>query len=128
MSDLEFELIKRRKLLEMKKRLEKKPETGKNEDSQKIQPKDLLARFFIGRAWEVFNAARLQYPQAAEEVEKTLVKLIAEGRIKSKITGEELYGLFYRLGLRIKLETRINILEHGELKSLEQKMRERTLS
>ena len=55
-----------------------------------------------------------------------LVKLIIEGKIRNKISGEELYGLFRRLGIRVRLKTRIKILEHGELKSLEDKIREQT--
>jgi len=112
--------------LEMKKRLEKKVETEKNEEKAKIEPKDVLNRSLIGRAWEVLEAARLQYPEATKEVERALVKSILSGRIKDKITGEELYGLFYRLGIKVRLKTRISVLEHGELKSLEEKIKEST--
>jgi len=126
MSDHDLDLIRRRKLLEMKKHLEKKTEPEKKGDEQKINPKDVLNRFLIGRAWEVLEAARLQHPQVAKEVENALVKQIQAGNIMERITGEELYALFYRLGYRVRLETHIRVLEHGRLKSLEDRIRERT--
>ena len=74
------------------------------------------------------NAAKAQYPQATRHIENTLAKLILEGRIRTSITGEELYALFRQLGLRVRLQTRISIIEHGKIKSLEQKMKEETSS
>jgi DNA-binding TFAR19-related protein (PDSD5 family) len=85
-----------------------------------------LNKFFGNRAWEVFDAAKAQYPSQAVQVEKTLVKLIKDGKVKEMITGEELYVLFRRLGMRVKLETHIRILEDGKIKSIEEKIREET--
>jgi len=113
-------------MLEMKKYLEKKAEAEKDEVKQKTDPHDVLNRSLIGRAWEVLEAARLQYPQAAREVEQALVKLILSGRVRDKITGEELHGLFYRLGFKVRLKTQIRVMEHGKLKSLEEKIKEET--
>ncbi len=125
MSDRELEALRQKKLMELKRILqkrEKEKSEGKKEDPRKI-----LNQFFIGRAWEVLNAAKAQYPQVARYVENTLVRLIMEGKIRNKISGEELYWLFRRLGIRVRLKTRIKILEHGKLKSLEDKIREQSL-
>jgi len=122
--DKELEAIRQKKLMELKRILKRK-EQAKREEKRE-DPREILNRFFIGRAWEVLNAAKAQYPQVARYVENTLVKLIMEGRIKNKISGEELYGLFRRLGVRVRLKTRIKILEHGRVKSLEEKIREQT--
>jgi len=127
MSDSELDLIRHRKLMQLKKRMKKEPEAPRVEEKKEDEPAEILNRFLVGRAWEVLRAARIQYPQAAREVEKTLVKLMSEGKIVSKVTGEELYGLFRRLGFRIHLETRIRILEHGKVRSLEDKIRERSI-
>jgi len=124
-SDTELEALRRRKLDRLRRRLEKKAETEAEVD-QPVSPRKVLDRFFVDRAWEVLDAAKAQYPKAAENIENTIVRLIGEGRIKSKITGEELYALFLRLGLRVRLETHIRVLEHGKIKSLEQKIREET--
>ena len=120
MSDRELEILRRKKLLELKRILEMK----KREEERRSDPREILNEYFVGRAWEVFNAAKAQYPQIARYVEAMLVRLIMEGKIKSKISGEELYWLFRRLGVRVRLKTSIRILEHGELKSLGEKLKE----
>ena len=125
MSDRELESIRRKRLQELKKQFEKKTET-EIKDEKAESPQKVLNRFFVDRAWEVLNAAKAQYPQAAEYVENTLTKLISEGKLRTQISGEELYGLFLRLGYRIHLQTRITVLEHGKVKSLEDKIKEET--
>jgi DNA-binding TFAR19-related protein (PDSD5 family) len=84
-----------------------------------------LKQFFVGKAWEVLEAARLQYPKELKCIEEVLLKLISEGKIREKINGEELCSFFHQLGLRVKLETHIQFMEHGKLKSLEEKMKEK---
>ena len=121
MSDRELEILRRKKLLELKRILEMKK---RREEERKSDPREILNEYFVGRAWEVFNAAKAQYPQIARYVEAMLVRLIMEGKIKSKISGEELYWFFRRLGVRVRLKTSIRILEHGELKSLGDKLKE----
>ncbi|RLI04643.1 hypothetical protein DRO38_00820 [Candidatus Bathyarchaeota archaeon] len=124
MSDRELEALRQKKLMELKRLLQKREKEKRGEE--RVDPRKILDKFFIGRAWEVLNAAKAQYPQVARYVENMLVKLIMEGKIRSKISGEELYGLFRRLGIRVRLKTRIQILEHGKLKSLEEKIKEQT--
>jgi DNA-binding TFAR19-related protein (PDSD5 family) len=125
MSDKELDIIRRKRLRELKRHLETKAETKtKNQKAEDAQ--SILNRFLINRAGEVLNAAKVQYPQAAEYVENTLAKLIREGKIKTQISGEELYGLFLRLGFRVRLQTKITVLEHGKVKSLEDKIKEET--
>jgi DNA-binding TFAR19-related protein (PDSD5 family) len=125
MSDKELDIIRRKRLQELKKHLEIKAE-AEVKDQKVENTQVVLNRFFIDRAWEVLNAAKVQYPQAAEYVENTLAKLIREGKIKTQISGEELYGLFLRLGFRVRLQTKITVLEHGKVKSLEDKIKEET--
>lgn len=125
MSDRELEAIRRKRLQELKRQFGKKTET-ETKDEKAETPQAILNRFFVDRAWEVLNAAKAQYPQAAEYVEKTLVKLISEGKLRTQISGEELYGLFLRLGYRVRLQTKISVLEHGKVKSLEDKIKEET--
>jgi DNA-binding TFAR19-related protein (PDSD5 family) len=126
MTDHELELLRRKKMAKLKRLFEKKLETNTKIQTKKktVEPQDVLKGFLVGRAWEVLNAARTQYPHAAKHIENTLVKLIIGGKVKEKISGVELYTLFRRLGYRIKLQTHIRILEHGKAKSLEEKMKE----
>ena len=134
MSDEELGALRRKRLEKLRRRLERetRPEPKKEEQEgfaagkPPESPEEILNRFLIGRAGEVLNAAKAQYPQAGRHVENTLARLIKEGQIRSKISGTELYGLFRRLGYRVRLQTRIRVLEHGKVKSLEDKIKEET--
>jgi hypothetical protein len=77
----------------------------------------VLNRVFIGRAWEVFEAAQRQYPEEMKRIEEVLVQLISEGKIEEKISGEELYSFFHQLGLRIRLKTHIQFMEHARART-----------
>jgi len=92
MLDRELEALRRKRLQELRRQIEKKTKTVEKEKAE--NPREILNRFFVGRAWEVLNAAKAQYPQVAKQIERMLVRLIVEGKIRNKITGEELYGLF----------------------------------
>jgi len=118
--DTELERLKRQRLAEMQRMLnakQQKAETGK------LEPTKLLEKVFVGRAWEVYYAAKRQYPRIAEQIFDELAELIRTGRLTGKITGEQLYGLLRQIGLDVRLETKIQVLEHGELKSVADKFR-----
>jgi DNA-binding TFAR19-related protein (PDSD5 family) len=89
----------------------------------KLEPTKLLEKVFVGRAWEVYYAAKRQYPQIAGQIFDELAELIRTGRLRGQITGEQLYGLLRQIGLDVRLETKIQVLEHGELKSVADKFR-----
>jgi len=119
MSDSELEAIRRKKIQELMRRLSSK----KEEKRERLDPDKILGRVFRGRAWEVYTAACSQYPQAMERIREALVRLVLAGKL-NEINGEQLYLFLRRLGLRVRLETKIKILEHGKLKSLADKLRE----
>jgi len=119
--DDELERLKRQRLAEMQKALaarEKAPENAATLDEKKI-----LAKVFVGRAWEVYYAALRQYPGIADSIFRELAQLVHNGRVRGQITGEQLFGLLRQIGLDIRLETKIQVLEHGELKSIADKFR-----
>ena len=123
--DKELELYKRKRLLEMQMHLlAKKAEEKKQEQVEKApDPKEVLNRIFVGRAWEVFEAARRQYPQATQTLQDELVRLVLSGRLKEQISGEQLLWLFWKIGLDVRMETKIRILESGELKTVAEKLK-----
>lgn len=123
MEDKELERLKTKKLIELQKSRLKSQQSNKEEKSESMEK--VLDRFFYGRAWEVYRAAKQQYPKSMEAVEKALLDVIKEGKITGKISGEDLYAFFNELGIKVRLETRIRFKEHGELKTLEQKIMER---
>ncbi len=124
MVDTELDRIRERKRLQIQKRFQARKIEGKA-ISKEEDPRALLNRVFVGRAWEVFETAKLQYPAEVKRIEKVLAQLISEGKVREKISGEELYSFFHQLGLRVELRTHIQFMEHGKLQSLEEKIKEK---
>jgi DNA-binding TFAR19-related protein (PDSD5 family) len=91
---------------------------------EKLEPKQVLERVFVGRAWEVYHAARSQYPGIADQVFRELAMLVQSGQLQGKINGEQLFGLLRQIGMDVHLDTKIQVLEHGELKSIADKFRD----
>ncbi len=120
--DSELERIKRQRLAEMQKSLAAKQEQAQAA-SNKLEPALVLRKIFVGRAWEVYNAAMQQYPRISEQVFRELAQLVQAGQLLGQITGEQLYGLLRQIGLDIRLDTKIQVLEHGELKSIADKFK-----
>lgn len=120
----ELEILKRRRLLELQRRLLKPKPELKEETTKKPGPKEVINRQFTGRAWEVYNAAWAQFPSAMATIEKALAEAMISGKIKGNIDGESLYRFLRKVGLPVRLRTTIKFKEHGELKTLEQKIRE----
>ena len=128
--DDELDRIKQRRLEEMKRQLMlkqlKEKEAAEPEPEKPKQPtnRDILDSHFGDRAWEVYNAAVYQYPQVMPQVEQILVEGIKTGKIRDIIDGAALMGFFRSIGIPVRLQTTIRISEKGELKTLEQKMKE----
>jgi DNA-binding TFAR19-related protein (PDSD5 family) len=121
-SDTELERLKRQRLVEMQKMLTARQQQSQAE-TRKLEPSKILEKVFVGRAWEVYHATRQQYLGIADQIFEELAVLVQSGHIRGKITGEQLYGLLRQIGLDIRLETKIQVLEHGELKSIADKFR-----
>lgn len=121
LSDAEVERIKRQRLAEMQRAMAVKRQQA--EQPKKVTTVEILQRVFVGRAWEVYEATKRQYPQIAGRLFQELAQLVETGRLTDQITGEQLYGLLRQIGLDIRLDTKIQVLEHGELKSVADKLR-----
>ena len=128
--DDELERIKQRRLEEMKRQMllkqiqDQKKSEPEPEKPREANNQEVLDAMFGDRAWEVFNAAAYQHPQVIGQVEKILVEGIKDGKIKDVIDGAALMGFFRQVGLPVRLKTTIRISEKGELKTLEQKVKE----
>lgn len=119
--DSELEKLKRQRLAEMQRKMTAKQQA--EAPPAKLEPRQILERVFVGRAWEVYHAARAQYPGIADQVFQELAELVQSGRLRTKITGEQLFGLLRQIGLDVRLDTKIQVLEHGELKPIADKFR-----
>ena len=118
MSDDDLALIRQKKLREYQKRI-----TAKESQPATANADEVLNKIFKDRAREVFNAATCQYPDAMRKIKDILVKLASSGKL-AEVTGEELYVFLEKLGLDVRLNTKITFASHGEFKSLEEKMKE----
>lgn len=118
MSDSELAAIRQKKLREIQKRF-----SAKQAPPDTTGPKNVLNRLFKDRAWEVFNSATVQFPVEMSKVKKILTELAVSGKI-TQATGEELFVFLKKLGLDVKLNTTITYASHGQLKTLEEKMKE----
>jgi len=121
-NDSELERLKRQRLAEMQKRLNARQEQAQD-TTGKIEPTKILQKVFVGRAWEVYYATKQQYPAIADKIFEELAELVRAGRVVGQITGEQLYGLLRQIGLDVRLETKIQVFDHGELKPLADKFR-----
>ena len=123
MADAELDRLRKRKRVQMQKRFQTRKNEGKAISREEASA--VLNQVLIGRALEVFEAAKVQYPEEMKRIEEVLVQLISEGKVGERISGEELYSFFHQLGLRVELKTRIQFMEHGKLRSLAEKMKEK---
>jgi len=120
--DAELERLKSRRIQQMQRRLLDQ-EKKKEETEKQPAPREVLKTILVGRAWEVLDAAEVQYPAPTRALEGELSRLVREGRLKGPVTAEQLMWLFRTLGLDVRLDTKIQVFESGELKSLAQKFK-----
>jgi DNA-binding TFAR19-related protein (PDSD5 family) len=129
--DADLDLWKRRKLLEMQKRfLVKKAEEEKRKAGEEVPPKektqarDVLKKIFVGRAFEVWDAAWKQYPQVMERLEPNLARLVLSGEITEHVDEGQLLQIMRMIGLKLRFDVKIKILEHGKFKTISEKLKE----
>ncbi len=124
--DEELERLKRRKMLELRRRIiVESTETEKAEPPKEPTPQEILESHFKGRAWEVYRAAEAQFPTVMPQIERVLVDGIRQGKIGDRIDGESLFLFLRQVGLPVRLQTRIRYKEHGELKTIGQRMKDK---
>ncbi|MCD6410164.1 MAG: hypothetical protein J7L98_07565 [Candidatus Verstraetearchaeota archaeon] len=119
--DRELELIKRKKLLELQRKLLMQKAEPKEE--RKEDPIEFLRGKLVNRGEEVLDAALSQFPEAAKFIARQLMLLYKAGRLREPIDGVTLYSLFHRLGIPVRLETRIRIVKDGKVMSLAERLR-----
>jgi len=122
-SDLDLQRQKR--ALELRRRLLESQSKSSLPSPPKPaeSPREIVRKILAGRGPEVIETARRYYPAEIAQLESSLASLIAQGRLKGPISGEELYSFLRRLGLVFSMDVKIRIKEHGELKTIEEKLR-----
>lgn len=121
--DSELERLKLKRMQELQRHLLEEEKRKAVNHKQPQPPRETLRTILVGRAWEVLDAAERQFPAQTHMLERELAKLVQAGRLKGPIGAEQLLWLFRSLGMDVRLETKIQIMESGELKSLASKLK-----
>ncbi|MCD6489000.1 MAG: DNA-binding protein [Desulfurococcales archaeon] len=105
--DEELEMIKRRKLMELQRRLQEE----ERQRQIRLQKEILLRRILAPKARERLANLRLVKPELATVIEDQLIALAQAGRIRIPISDEELKEFLVRIYEQTHRETRIKIRE-----------------
>jgi len=116
--DPELEIIKARKLRELKKKA-----TSDKKAKEVKSDRDLLIENLVDRGMEVLAAAESQYPRETAIIVTKLAEFIRNGELQDKISGGALLSLFRSIGLRVRMDTKICVEEHGRLVSLADRLK-----
>jgi DNA-binding TFAR19-related protein (PDSD5 family) len=112
-------------MLELQKVAAVRKKAYQKSRSGPLDVQKILGEVFVGRAWEVFHNARAQFPAVMEKIASEMARLISEGKLKGPISGEQLLWFLRSIGLDVRMKTRIQYYESGELKSLADKLKGR---
>ncbi|MEM1544935.1 MAG: hypothetical protein QXY40_06485 [Candidatus Methanomethylicia archaeon] len=126
MANEDIELLRGKKLVKMLAKKIKDEASSLKSDSKLQDPIKIIAPFLTEKAKTVLDQALIQYPLETKNLLSLLVKYVINGKLSTSIiTGEELLTLFHRLGIYVKMPTRIFIKEKNKIKSLEEKIKEK---
>ncbi len=123
--DLTLKLLRLRKMRQRLSELAKQREaTEAATERAQTDPVEELKKNVEGRGEEVIGAALTENPELVRRVAAALVKAIREGRVETPIDPGDLLALFRRLGLNVKVETRLLVQKRGETKDLRKALEE----
>ena len=86
-------------------------------------PREFLIKQLGYRGLEVLQNAESQFPEETKLVVDKLADLIQSGEVTETIDGGKLLTLFRSLGIRIRVNTTINVEQDGKLVSWSDKLK-----
>lgn len=122
--DRDIAIIKARKMKQLREQAASKGKVNNTNEKNAESNSNILRSYLYDRGDEVLKLAFDQFPQQTELLVNRIVDLIKLGEINSRISGGELLSIFRYAGLRIRLNTNINIHEHGKSISLADKLKQ----
>ena len=124
--DPDIEIIKARKLKEMREKAAALERTKANSAQQKKQraPREVVGGYLYDRADEVLKLAYEQYPAQTEAIVARIAELILTGELTDRISGGELLSLFRSVGLRVRVDTTIKVEDDGKLIPFSEKLKQ----
>ena len=130
--DKELEILKAKRLAEMEKNLaqqndqEEKETMSGNSDHNKLLPREQIIQKLGYRGLEVLSNAESQFPNETKLVEEKLAELIQSGEIDEVLDGGKLLTLFRSVGIRVRMENKINVEKDGKFVSISEKFVKQT--
>jgi len=120
--DFELERLKAKRLAEMQKNISTIRTPQQEQKKETANPRDIVLKSLGFRGDEVLEAAESQFPNETKTIIGQLAQLITSGELNEKIDGGQLLELFRTVGLRIRLNTKINVEQDGKFVSLSDKL------
>jgi DNA-binding TFAR19-related protein (PDSD5 family) len=124
--DKELELLKAKRMLEMQKNISERQKTREIKSETKtsqISPRDLVVKQLGYRGIEVLQNAEAQFPEESKVVVEKLAEIIQGGEVNEIIDGGKLLTLFRSLGIRVRMQTTINVEQDGKMVSWSDKLK-----
>lgn len=128
--DKELELLKAKRLAEMKKNIvsQTQKDQQKQPEQKTLSYRDIVVGRLGYRGMEVLQNAERQYPNDTKLIIEKLGQLIHSGEINEEIDGGKLLALFRSVGINVRMETKINVEQDGKFVSLSDKLSSATES
>ncbi len=122
--DPDIAIIKARKMKQLREQAASKGKVNNTNEKNAESNSNILRSYLYDRGDEVLKLAFDQFPEQTELLVNRIVDLFKVGEINGRISGGELLSIFRYAGLRIRLNTNINIHEHGKSISLADKLKQ----
>ena len=124
--DKELEILKAKRLAEMQKNLasqenEQGEKNESNSDKNNVTPREKIIEKLGHRGLEVLTNAESQFPNETRIVVEKLAELIKSGEIDEVLDGGKLLTLFRSVGIRVRMENKINVEKDGKFLSISEK-------
>ncbi len=121
--DIELKRLQLKRMMSLAAQLSGQEQKKQPSDQQSLSPLEIVRSHLFARGDEVLDAALSQYPMETKMIVERLAELIKSGQLKEPIDGGELYNLFRSLGIRVKIDTKIQYVKRGEAKDLKELFR-----
>jgi hypothetical protein len=124
--DIEF--LKSRKRIELMEQAVSLKKAKIIRQQQIIQCKtdrEYLSKYLYDQGDEFLDIAEAQFPIQTRTIIRKIVELIKSMEIKNRISGRELLALFRSVGVNVRINTTIQIEDHGKLVSLQDKLKQK---
>ena len=124
----EIEFLKSRKRIELMGQavLDKKAEMIRQQQiAQSKTDREYLSKYLYDKGEDILDIAESQFPIQTRRIVHQIVELIKSMEIKDRISGRELLSLFQSVGVNVRINTTIQIEDHGKLVSLQDKLKQK---